>query len=184
MGAPVRSASFCGVRAAPRWLWLALGFVFVGVPVIACGGRALSERAADGGGDVDAGMSPGTGAGFGTSPSGPSGSSQASPGTGSGSATGSSGPGNFGPFPCTAYTAIYNDCPPSTARTGCQYLQEWGNPPQGINRVQGETAGPGCKIEIVPPTSTGGTTCDHVDCVCTGNGTWQNQLPTSGSPCP
>jgi hypothetical protein len=51
---------------------------------------------------------------------------------------------------------------------------EYGNPPEGINPAPGETAPQGCVYEWVPPTSGGGATCDHIECVCE-DGTWQEQ---------
>jgi hypothetical protein len=176
------------------WLLAALGFMTLGVPVIACGGRAIVQDTGDAGGTPTGTGGTATGHGSNGSPTSSPTGSGTSTGTSTGTPTGSgtvtptptgtgSG-GSFGPYPCTAYTAIYNECPPVATAAGCQYYSEWGNPPQGINPSPGESALPGCRIEIVPPTSTGGTTCEHVDCVCTDNGTWQKDPATPGFPCP
>jgi hypothetical protein len=42
----------------------------------------------------------------------------------------------------------------------------------GVDPIQGQDVPAGCKLEIVPPTDPGGTTCAHVSCTCT-DGAWQ-----------
>jgi len=171
------------MTASRPWLWAALGAVFFGVPIVACGGRILAEGSDSGTGEAGStppGGSSGTATSTATSTSTPTGT-----GVATGTASGSSSSGSsFGPFPCTAYTAIYNSCPPSASGKGCQYWEEYGNPPEGLTEANGEVAPAGCRIEIVPPTSTGGATCDHTDCVCGTDGAWAPDGPNQGLPCP
>jgi hypothetical protein len=43
-----------------------------------------------------------------------------------------------------------------------------------------------CPLEIVPPTSTGGATCEHVYCVCDDTGNWvaDPSRPATSDLCP
>lgn len=135
-----------------------------GVPLVACGGRLITESAADAGDDSAASTAtavPGTTAsGSGTSTSTPpaSGSSQQP----------------FGNFPCTAYTAWYYSCPPSAGTSGCKYDSPIdGNPADGWTDSTTQSEAPGCRLEIVAPTDVGGSTCETLaSCICDAPSTW------------
>lgn len=144
----------------------AIAFFILGVPLLACGARLIG----DGGGPAD-----------GASAS-PARSDEVVDGNPNGDTPTAS---SFGPFPCTANTAAYESCAPSGATGGCQRWISRGNPPQGIDPNPGENVAPGCRLEIVAPTSTGGTTCARTDCLCDTNGAWkQTSRSEPALPCP
>src|SRR5215470_5910469 len=103
-----------------RWRWGALAVVVLGVPLwmSACGGRTLE------------------GGGSGGDPGG----ATASPGAMSGAVSNPATATSLGPFPCTAYTAAYESCPPAASAGGCPYVSEWGSPPQGLTTSTSERA--------------------------------------------
>jgi hypothetical protein len=129
------------------WQWAAMGVLVFGVPSLACGGRLL-----------------GSGSGNGTEGLAAE----------NDKATAGTAPPALSDFPCTAYTAWHFGCPFVPGTSGCQVAQPVGGDPNkgGWANVPGEMNTAGCPLEIVPPTSTGGTTCDHVYCVCDERGNW------------
>jgi hypothetical protein len=130
---------------ASAWIWGALGVIFVGVPLAACGGRVLGSGTTGTEGQAASGDE--------------TGASAASPA--------------LTDYPCTAYTAWHFACPFVPGTSGCQVVQPIdGDPLQGWTNAPGEMNTAGCPLEIVPPTSIGGATCDHVYCVCDETGNW------------
>ncbi|MGH7439960.1 MAG: hypothetical protein ACRENE_30085 [Polyangiaceae bacterium] len=153
---------------------LGFGLLAAGAPLVGCGGRVLIEDFADGAiaETVDAREAPPGEAETDTVvPTGPAqgprdaGSNSSSSQSGFNDSSASPAIGTA-PMPCMNYPAIYNECTPTTASSGCQYYD---NEHMGVYPTNYSVPA-GCRVDVVEPA---GPSCQDNWCTCDSSGAWK-----------